>query len=200
MGCSSGKQQSVSVHDNQLIYPQIRNKFKVVLLGKSGVGKTSISLRFVQDQFQPNMEPTVGAQFLTKKILIRDREIKFEIWDTAGQERFRALGPIYYRNADAAIIVYDITDVDSFEQMKTWHEELERTVPTCSVILTGNKLDMEKTRAVSQDVVAKYAQDTGCGYLEVSAYNGESIVELFGQVGKILVDKTSVNAAPTSKR
>ncbi|GAA6007290.1 hypothetical protein JCM11491_003076 [Sporobolomyces phaffii] len=123
---------------------------KLVLLGESAVGKSSVVLRFCQNDFQPNKEPTIGAAFLTQRCRLEDKVIKFEIWDTAGQERFRSLSPMYYRNAQAAVVVYDVTKSASLEQAKTWVKELQRQAnPNIVIALAGNKVDL--VRASSSD-------------------------------------------------
>ncbi|KAG0331789.1 hypothetical protein BG000_010586 [Podila horticola] len=116
---------------------------KLVLLGEAAVGKSSLVLRFVNDEFQENKEPTIGAAFLTQKCRLEDKVIKFEIWDTAGQERFHSLAPMYYRNAQAAVIVYDVTKASSLEKAKSWVKELQRQAnPNIVIALTGNKVDL----------------------------------------------------------
>ncbi|KAF9380575.1 hypothetical protein CPC16_010262 [Podila verticillata] len=116
---------------------------KLVLLGEAAVGKSSLVLRFVNDEFQENKEPTIGAAFLTQKCRLEDKVIKFEIWDTAGQERFHSLAPMYYRNAQAAVIVYDVTKASSLEKAKSWVKELQRQAnPSIVIALTGNKVDL----------------------------------------------------------
>lgn len=116
---------------------------KLVLLGEAAVGKSSLVLRFVNNDFQENKEPTIGAAFLTQKCSLPTRTIKFEIWDTAGQERFASLAPMYYRNAQAALVVYDITKPSSLLKAKHWVAELQRQAsPGIVIALVGNKLDL----------------------------------------------------------
>lgn len=104
-------------------------QFKVVLLGEGRVGKTSLVLRFCKGTFAEGQPPTIQASCLDKVLRIGERSLHLVIWDTAGQERFHALGPIYYRDADAALLVFDITDSDSFGKVKTWVKELRKMVP-----------------------------------------------------------------------
>ncbi|KAL1413021.1 Vacuolar protein sorting-associated protein 21 [Vanrija albida] len=116
---------------------------KLVLLGEAAVGKSSLVLRFVQNDFNENTSPTIGAAFLTQKCRLENRVVKFEIWDTAGQERFHSLAPMYYRNAAAAVVVYDITKAASLEKAKAWVKELQRQAnPNIVIALVGNKLDL----------------------------------------------------------
>jgi len=116
---------------------------KLVLLGEAAVGKSSVVLRFVSNEFQPNKEPTIGAAFLTQKCRLEDRVLRYEIWDTAGQERFHSLAPMYYRNAQAAVVVYDVTKAASLEKAKSWVKELQRQAnPNIVIALAGNKIDL----------------------------------------------------------
>eukprot|EP00908_Phaeocystis_cordata_P021791 Transcript_4178.p5 GENE.Transcript_4178~~Transcript_4178.p5 ORF type:complete len:134 (-),score=32.84 Transcript_4178:376-777(-) len=113
-----------------------RVQAKVVLLGEGRVGKTSLVLRFCKDTFTENQPPTIQASFLDKPMTVGSRRINLAIWDTAGQERFHALGPIYYRDADAALLVYDITDPDSFTKVKSWVKELRKMVRRAALAST----------------------------------------------------------------
>ncbi|TFK57339.1 GTP-binding protein ypt5 [Heliocybe sulcata] len=123
---------------------------KLVLLGEAAVGKSSIVLRFVSNEFQANKEPTIGAAFLTQKCRLEDRVLRYEIWDTAGQERFHSLAPMYYRNAQAAVVVYDVTKASSLEKAKSWVKELQRQAnPNIVIALAGNKLDLVQPSASS---------------------------------------------------
>jgi len=116
---------------------------KLVLLGEAAVGKSSVVLRFVSNEFQGNKEPTIGAAFLTQKCRLEDRVLRYEIWDTAGQERFHSLAPMYYRNAQAAVVVYDVTKATSLEKAKSWVKELQRQAnPNIVIALAGNKVDL----------------------------------------------------------
>ncbi|KAF4123114.1 Ras-related protein Rab-5C [Geosmithia morbida] len=123
--------------------PKPSSSVKLVLLGEAAVGKSSLVLRFVNNDFQENKEPTIGAAFLTQKCNLPSRTIKFEIWDTAGQERFASLAPMYYRNAQAALVAYDLTKPTSLIKAKHWVAELQRQAsPGIVIALVGNKLDL----------------------------------------------------------
>jgi len=118
-------------------------ELKVCLLGDTGVGKSSIVCRFVQDHFDHNISPTIGASFMTKTVPCGNELHKFLIWDTAGQERFHSLAPMYYRGSAAAVIVYDITKQDSFHTLKKWVKELKEHGPENIVMaIAGNKCDL----------------------------------------------------------
>jgi Ras-related protein Rab-5C/Rab family protein len=128
---------------------------KLVLLGEAAVGKSSVVLRFVSNEFQPNKEPTIGAAFLTQKCRLEDRILRYEIWDTAGQERFHSLAPMYYRNAQAAVVVYDVTKASSLEKAKSWVKELQRQAnPNIVIALAGNKVDLVQSSASSPSAVS----------------------------------------------
>ncbi|KAJ2888260.1 Vacuolar protein sorting-associated protein 21, partial [Coemansia aciculifera] len=117
---------------------------------EAAVGKSSLVLRFVNDEFQDNKEPTIGAAFLTQKVRLDDSVLKLDIWDTAGQERFHSLAPMYYRNAQAAVVVYDITRASSLDRAKSWIKELQRQAnPNIVIALVGNKLDLAGDNADS---------------------------------------------------
>jgi len=158
---------------------------KLVLLGESAVGKSSIVLRFVNNEYQDNKEPTIGAAFLTQRCKLDDRIIKFEIWDTAGQERFHSLAPMYYRNAQAAVIVYDITKPASLEKAKSWVKELQRQAnPNIVIALVGNKLDLANNRSVPSEEAEAYASENELLFFEASAKTGTNIIEVFTELAK----------------
>lgn len=162
-------------------------QIKLVLLGEAAVGKSSMVVRFVNNEFQENKEPTIGAAFLTQKCKFDDNIIKFEIWDTAGQERFHSLAPMYYRNAQAAVVVYDITKAASLEKAKAWVLELQKQAnPNIVIALVGNKLDLadSSNRAVTTDEAQTYAKEAGLLFSEASAKTGENIVETFTEIAK----------------
>ncbi|KAK7843368.1 ras-related protein rhn1 [Quercus suber] len=126
---------------------------KLVLLGDMGAGKSSLVLRFVKGQFLEFQESTIGAAFFSQTLAVNDATLKFEIWDTAGQERYHSLAPMYYRGAAAAIIVYDITNAESYARAKKWVQELQKQGnPTMVMALAGNKTDLEDKRKVTAEV------------------------------------------------
>lgn len=161
---------------------------KLVLLGEAAVGKSSIVLRFVSNDFSENKEPTIGAAFLTQRVNIGDQTVKFEIWDTAGQERFASLAPMYYRNAQAALVVYDITKPQSFIKARHWVKELHEQASKGIVIaLVGNKLDMVENgdeRKVAKEEAEKLAEEEGLLFFETSAKSGENVNEVFLGIGE----------------
>ncbi|KAF8602326.1 GTP-binding protein RAB5 [Ceratobasidium sp. AG-I] len=165
-----------------------QHQFKLVLLGESAVGKSSLVLRFVRDQFDDYRESTIGAAFLTQTVTLEDQTVvKFEIWDTAGQERYKSLAPMYYRNAHCAVVVYDITQQASLDKAKTWIRELQRQAdPSIVIALCGNKADLAARRQVTQEEAQKYAEEEGLMWGETSAKSGEGVAEIFGSIARKL--------------
>jgi len=162
-------------------------QFKLVLLGDSAVGKSSLVLRFVKRQFFEYQESTIGAAFLTQTVQLSDCVVKFEIWDTAGQERYHSLAPMYYRGAAAAIVVYDITNRQSFVRAKSWVKELQRQGSANIVIaLAGNKLDLADQRQVDLEEAKAYADDNNIFLLETSAKSNTNVTEIFKQIATAL--------------
>jgi len=160
---------------------------KLVLLGDMGTGKSSLVLRFVKGQFFEYQESTIGAAFLTQTVSVNDTTVKFEIWDTAGQERYHSLAPMYYRGAAAAIVVYDITSVDSFNRAKSWVRELQRQGnPALVMALAGNKSDKAEDRKVSLEEGQIYADEKWLFFMETSAKSNANVNELFMEIARKL--------------
>lgn len=161
------------------------HQYKVVLLGEGCVGKTSLVLRYCQNVFNDKHLTTLQASFLKKRLNIGGQRVDLAIWDTAGQERFHALGPIYYRDSNGAILVYDITDEDSFVKVKNWVKELRKMLgQDICLVICGNKSDMEKNRNVDQATAEKYAESVGAVHFHTSAKLNRGIEELFLDLSK----------------
>ncbi|KAK2757207.1 hypothetical protein FQN54_004721 [Arachnomyces sp. PD_36] len=157
--------------------PKPSSSVKLVLLGEAAVGKSSLVLRFVNNDFQENKEPTIGAAFLTQKCSLPTRTIKFEIWDTAGQERFASLAPMYYRNAQAALVVYDLTKPSSLTKAKHWVAELQRQAsPGIVIALVGNKLDLtnDANGGADDGPISPGQQESGSSPTSEEGGNGDA--------------------------
>ncbi|XP_054899202.1 ras-related protein Rab-5C-like [Poeciliopsis prolifica] len=162
-------------------------QFKLVLLGESAVGKSSLVLRFVKGQFQEYQESTIGAAFLTQTLCLDDTTVKFEIWDTAGQERYHSLAPMYYRGAQAAVVVFDITNIETFERAKNWVKELQRQAsPNIVIALAGNKADIADKRAVEYQEAQTYADSKSLLFMETSAKTSMNVNEMFMAIARHL--------------
>ncbi len=177
---------------------------KVVILGEPGVGKTSIISRYVTNQFSPVVISTTGASYSTKILKIDDENsIKFQIWDTAGQERFRSLAKIFYQNAVAVILVYDITVRETFEQLqKYWIKEIEENAPTDIILaLAANKSDMYENELVDLNEGKELARQLNAIFKSTSALNSKGIDDLFLSIGKKFLDPTySVNISNCTEK
>jgi len=177
------------------------SSFKVVLLGEGCVGKTSLVLRYVEDKFNDKHYSTLQASFLTKKLNINGSRVSLSVWDTAGQERFHALGPIYYRDSHGAILVYDITDEDSFDKVKMWVKELRKMLgSSVELCIVGNKIDMEKQRHVQASAAEEYAKSVGAKHYHTSAKLNKGVEELFVDLTKRMLDKRLLNGNGSSDR
>ena len=156
-------------------------------LGDSNVGKSCLVHRFVKHQFNSDQVTTVGAAFLQSPVPLDDSDdkIQFGIWDTAGSERYKALAPMYYRGAEAAIVVYDITSFESFEGAKSWVRELKLYgQPNVVVALAANKQDLEQYRVVSTHEGQAYARENELTYFETSAKTAFNVKKMFVELGE----------------
>lgn len=167
---------------------------KVVILGAQGVGKTSFIHRYIGHIFEQHTSPTIGASFFSCEIDIDNHQIKLLIWDTAGQERFRSMAPMYYRKANAAILMFDLTSYESYESMKSWVTELkvhlEEPVIMCVV---GNKCDMNAFRQVLFKEASDYATLIGALYHETSAVSRQGVEQVFLDIAQELIKQQESN-------
>jgi Ras-related protein Rab-5C len=160
------------------------NEVKIVMIGSTTVGKSSIVNRYAREMFDPDTASTVGAVFVSKILTTGGTSVKLQIWDTGGSERYRAMAPIYYQGADGAVIVYDVTSPLSFSEVVTWLEELRDQVSeTVSIALVGNKSDLTEERAIQTVTAQDFAKQNGLPiFMETSALTGENVVELFTEL------------------
>ena len=168
--------------------------FKILTIGESGVGKTCILRRFVENKFLKNHLATIGIDFKTKTLIINKQEIKLKIWDTAGQERFRNITTQYYKGADGIVLIYDVTDDASYEKIRDWMEQILSTTKRedIGLVLLGNKCDMEP-RAVSEEQGNKMAEELNVSYFETSALTGQGINEAFNELTRDIMKRKGVD-------
>jgi len=164
--------------------------FKIVILGEGRVGKTSLLRRFVKGNFDEQEASTQSAAYLEKTVRTKGRSIQLSLWDTAGQERFQALAPIYYRDADGALLVYDVTDVQSFNRVAKWVEELKVNGAPCALAIVGNKIDLQLQACVQSTHAEKYARSIGAAHSHASAKLGQGVEEAFTQLALDVLDRS----------
>ena len=163
---------------------------KILLVGDSGVGKSSLLARFISDSFD-EQGPTVGVDFKLKHVDVDGTRLKLTVWDTAGQERFRTLTSSYYRGAHGVVFVYDVTSRESFENAReTWRKEVEMygTIANSVKIVIGNKIDREDERTVARKEGVAFAKEYGCLFLECSAKTKVRVAEAFDELVKGILD------------
>lgn len=183
-------------------------EYKLLILGESSVGKTSLLLRYIDDTFDSSL-PTVGLDVRCKYIQYDNKRIKLDIWDTAGQERFKGIAKNYFRGANGVIIVFDITSKDSFTKLKYWTEENKsNTSHDTEMILAENKIDLEDKRVVSKDKIKEYGEKTKLDIFTTSAKTGEGVKEIFQalicrlysnkNIGAVIDDDETINGRRNS--
>ena len=167
--------------------------FKVLLIGNSSVGKSSLLLRFVDNQWSDLFVPTIGVDFKIRTMEIDNKNVKLQIWDTAGQERFKNITASYYRGAHGIFVVYDISDTVSFKNINNWLIEIEKNAnKNVYKILVGNKCDLEDKRTVSYQQGKELAETYGMQFIETSAKSNTNVDEAFHLLGKEVM-KLSLN-------
>ena len=152
---------------------------KLIVIGEAGVGKSNIITQYTKSIFDTNIKPTLGIEFILKQIRLKNRTMKLQIWDTAGQEKYRALAKNLYRNAFGVMIVYDISKKKTFDTIRRWVDEARNyATEGASIIIVGNKKDLQELREVSVEEGQTVAQELGCFFLETSALdNSDKMIE-----------------------
>ncbi|KAK2741427.1 hypothetical protein FQN55_008343 [Onygenales sp. PD_40] len=175
--------------------------FKLLLIGDSGVGKSCLLLRFADDTYTESYISTIGVDFKIRTIELDGKTVKLQIWDTAGQERFRTITSSYYRGAHGICVVYDVTDMDSFNNVKQWLQEIDRyATEGVNKLLVGNKSDMEDKKAVEYTVAKEFADSLGIPFLETSAKSASNVEQAFLTMARQIKERmgtATVNNKPT---
>jgi len=174
--------------------------FKLVLIGDSGVGKSCLLLRFADDAFTESYISTIGVDFRFRTVKIDNKTIKLQIWDTAGQERFRTITSAYYRGADGIIMVFDVTNTESFDHVNDWLKEVNRYAAEGTVkLLVGNKSDRTADKAVTEAQAKEFADELGIPFIETSAKSSKNVEEAFlTMAGELIRQRDSRGAGSES--
>ena len=170
--------------------------FKVVLIGETGVGKTSIITQFIDQTFQEDLQTTTGGTFSTKSVQCDNGKVlKFEIWDTAGQERYRSLATMFYKDANAAIMVYDVTRKETFEELKNyWAGQVKDNAPEKIIlVIAGNKSDLIEQETVDEGEARNFAKELNAIFISTSAKSSEGINNLFEEIAKKHTGATNIS-------
>ena len=167
---------------------------KIILIGDSGVGKTNILSKFVKNQFNPESKTTIGVEFATKTVQINGKTAKAQIWDTAGQERYRAVTSAYYKGANGAMVIYDITNSVSFNSLQKWLKELRDNSDTqVTIMLVGNKSDLAEMRSITTREATDFAESEKLLFFETSARDSTNIGEAFTSLIAAILDNSGFN-------
>jgi Ras-related protein Rab-1A len=166
--------------------------FKIVLVGDSGVGKSSLVLKYTDGIYSDAFISTIGVDFKIHTLVINNKKIKLQIWDTAGQERFKSITCNYYRGATCVIFVYDITNIESFDNLLTWINEMKNYSNNKYAYIVGNKYDIveknKNNRQVSIETVANFAKEHNMSFIESSAKSGFNVETIFKQISSEIID------------
>ena len=175
--------------------------FKTLLIGDANVGKSNLLLRYVKNEFVPDMKSTVGVEFGSKILKIYDINVKVQIWDTAGQERYRSVTSSYYKGSKGVLIVYDITNYSSFESVDRWINEFRmKSDENSAIVLVGNKNDNEELRKVTIEEGEEKAKKYNLGFFETSAKDGKNVDEAFKCLFEKVVENYKKNKEKTEKK
>ena len=168
--------------------------FKYIIIGNAAVGKSNISYRFTKGKFSEKYQATIGMEFTYKNVKIGEKIYRIQIWDTAGQECFKSVSRGYYKNSVCALVVYDITNRKSFDNVIEWIEECKNNGPqTVTMVLVGNKSDLKEMRNISYEEGEELANRFNMMFFETSALNGDNIDKLFNDTAETIVKKMENN-------
>ena len=169
---------------------QVNFSFKIIVIGDSAVGKSSLTLRGTKNHFKDFYTPTIGFEFLSFNIRIKNQTVKLQIWDTCGQEVYRSLISSFYRNSSLAIIVYAIDNQESFDNLESWLDEIKsQTHPNLRIFLIGNKSDLEDQRLISKETAEELVKDHNIDlFMETSAKTGINAQDVFVKAAKMLLE------------
>ena len=174
--------------------------FKVLLLGNSDVGKSSLILRYVDQVWSDTFVPTIGVDFKVKTLELQNKQIKMQIWDTAGQERFRNVISSYFRGAHGILLIYDVTNRDSFKNLESWLIEIEQnSSENVLKVLIGNKNDLVDDKEIKTEEGQAFANRNGMQFIETSAKENTNVTEAFECLVKLMMEFNSEKKAPTTK-
>lgn len=163
---------------------------KLLLVGDSGVGKSCLLLRFVEDKFNPSFITTIGIDFKIRTIESNGKKIKLQVWDTAGQERFRTITTAYYRGAMGIVLIYDVTDARSFENVENWFQTVtQHANEDAQIFLVGNKCDDTDNRQISTEQGRDLASKLGVSFLEASAKSNTNVDSIFYELARLIQEK-----------
>lgn len=162
-------------------------QFKLLIIGDSGVGKSCMLQRFAGESFSGTYVSTIGVDFKIRTVIIDEERVKLQVWDTAGQERFRTITSTYYRGTHGVIIVYDVTSVDSFNNVKRWLYEIDQNCDSVSCVLVGNKDDIVTKKVIQTAEAKRLADQLGIQLFETSARDGKNIDEMFMAITRLVL-------------
>jgi len=170
--------------------------FKIVIAGNGGVGKSSLLHRYVAGQFNRSYSVTIGADFASREVDMGDETIRLVIWDLAGQRRFHVVRDGFYRGAKVVILVFDITNRASWDDLPLWEEEVTQRVPDARIVVVGNKLDLNRERVIPHELAHLWAKQRRYGYVETSCATGAGVDDLFVGIAHLVTSFRRPSGAP----